>query len=388
MISFLDTDYYTFTVGQVVFNQFSETTVKFEFISRDNLDFPEGFDVALLGEIRRMSRIGLESHEIQWLKDNCSELKEHYIEWLTGYRFNPKEVEVTQKDGKLSIIIEAPWRRALMWEVPLLATISQLYNVEFSSNYRYDPIKNERETIRKCCLLEEARIKWSDFGTRRRYSSYHHLETLKVCRNYQYFQGTSNLWLAKRLGLKPKGTMSHQGPMAMQAIVPLDGSNSIWAMVWNKEYKDKLKIFLPDTLTTNHLIRQATWNNDSDNFYLSDIRDIFRYWDGFRQDSGCPHEFINKIVKKYRELGINPKDKKIICSDRLTAEKLIAIAQAHPEINIEGGIGTDLTGLNGGLNIVIKMTQCNGKNVVKLSDNIEKATGNSGSIQATLDMIK
>jgi len=91
-----------------------------------------------------------------------------------------------------------------------------------------------------------------------------------------------------------------------------------------------------------------------------------------RHDSGSPFEFTDKCIARYEELGIDPKTKTLIFSDGLNMKKCIDIQRhANGRIKTSFGIGTNLTcdipGVEA-MNIVIKMTSCNGEPVAKISD--------------------
>ena len=60
----------------------------------------------------------------QWLFD---EEGNEYLDFLSGYRFDPSELKITQNGSHLDITIEGYWYKTILWEVPLMAIISELY---------------------------------------------------------------------------------------------------------------------------------------------------------------------------------------------------------------------------------------------------------------------
>lgn len=381
MISFIDTDLYKLTMGQVVFFKFPDVQVKYKFYDRGVQSFPSGFAEKLKEKISNYVKI--RKSEIEYLK-TLGYFKPLYLEWLSGYEWNQDEVKINQIGGYLDIEIVGPWRRTIYWEVPLMASISELY-------FDYYPAKKKQistarnKILDKADYLEKHNVRWSDFGTRRRYNFTHHNYLLNrlVNKGYSCFLGTSNLYFAKKFGFPPIGTMAHEGPMVMQANNILDHSNSVWLDNWISVYGNKLDTMLPDTLTTDYFIKTC------DEKY-------FKHFSGIRQDSGDPDEFIEKIVEHLIKLKINTC-KTIVCSDSLDPIKLRDIVDRWKGvIKVVGGIGTNLTNDIEGvkpLNIVIKVVGANFfgtndfHNVVKLSDNLDKATGETNHLNSIINYV-
>jgi nicotinate phosphoribosyltransferase len=91
---------------------------------------------------------------------------------------------------------------------------------------------------------------------------------------------------------------------------------------------------------------------------------------GVRHDSGNPIEWGNKMIKHYESLGIDPMTKTLLFSDSLTAETAALIAQTFEgRAKTAFGIGTFISNPSPiKLNIVMKVVECNGLPVAKLSD--------------------
>ena len=92
---------------------------------------------------------------------------------------------------------------------------------------------------------------------------------------------------------------------------------------------------------------------------------------GVRHDSGCPYEWGEKIINHYKKLNIDPKSKTLLFSDSLNFEKAHKLYKYFKDnCKVAFGIGTFLsndTDVNP-LNIVMKITECNGFPVAKISD--------------------
>ena len=101
-----------------------------------------------------------------------------------------------------------------------------------------------------------------------------------------------------------------------------------------------------------------------------------KLFDGARQDSGDPCVWGEKLIAHYLKNRVDPRTKTLIFSDSLTIPKAVEIAHRFSgRARLAFGIGTNLTNDVGfaPLQIVIKMTECNGQPVAKLSDSPGKS---------------
>jgi nicotinate phosphoribosyltransferase len=105
------------------------------------------------------------------------------------------------------------------------------------------------------------------------------------------------------------------------------------------------------------------------------LRDFDLYFcklfDGARHDSGDPFSWGERMIAHYQHNRVDPKTKTLIYSDGLTVPRTIALfEQFRGRCQLAFGVGTNLTNDLGydPLQIVIKMTRCNGQPVAKLSD--------------------
>jgi nicotinate phosphoribosyltransferase len=214
----------------------------------------------------------------------------------------------------------------------------------------------------KIKLARESGIKFSEFGTRRRYS---HSVQNYVCsilaKNKDICTGTSNVYFARRHSMPVIGTVGHEWYMAAQGCddVTLANSQKYMLQKWVDEYRGDLGIALSDTLGIDKFLK------DFDPYFA-------KLYDGVRHDSGDPFEWGEKIIKHYEKFKIDPKTKTLVFSDGLTFPIAAEIQEAFGDrAKVVFGIGTNLTNDFEGvkpLNIVIKMTECNGRPVAKISD--------------------
>lgn len=369
--SILDNDLYKFTMQKAVLAYRPHVPVEYLFINRGKQHgFSQSFADALADELHAMSRLQLSVREFEWFRTKLPWLGDDYFHYLASYRFDPSEVQFQVVDGQLQLRINGPWERTILWEVPLLALISELYFTHCETHWQFDPQKQSSQASHKASIL--ANCPFSDFGTRRRRSFDTQELVLRELARSSGFRGTSNVYLAYKFGLNPIGTMAHEWIMGISALESLRHANRYALRIWHQIFQGRLGIALTDTFGTKPFF---------DDFDGS----LARLYDGVRQDSGDPCLFAETMIRKYQDLGIDPLSKTIIFSDNLTAERACKIQLLFQNrIQVSFGIGTHFTNDFPGspaLNMVIKMFQCNGIPVVKLSDVPTKAIGQTDALR-------
>jgi nicotinate phosphoribosyltransferase len=381
--SILDNDLYKFTQQQAVVELYQRERVTYEFINRGKTTFPDGFDLRLRQELKMMDQLFLQETEAQFLTKRCGRyLKPTYIDLLKSYRYDSSEVEITQARGELALSITGYWYRTILWEVPLLALISELYfqMTGKAISSRTERLKNNTE---KGIKFYKNEVKVADFGTRRRYSYANHLEVvqdlLSVCSNCTSFMvGTSNVHIAMATGIPPIGTHAHEWISGIAALKGYSYANKNMMDDWVKVYQGELGIALTDTFGLDAFLK------DFNTFYA-------KLFDGVRHDSGDPFEFADKITNHYKLLNIDPISKTIVFSDGLNSDLALELKNYCKVLGIKCsfGIGTNFTNDVGikALNIVIKMVAINDRHVVKLSDVKDKQTGDLETIALVKRMV-
>ena len=374
--SLLDNDFYKFTMQHAVINLFPKAKARYEFINRGKDAFPPGFAEALRKSVQSMCDLKLSSEEKEYLQVTCPYLDPTYLDFLQGYCYNPEEVTIKQDGGDLSIFIEGFWYRTILWEIPILSLVSELYYKLNNSSRRRDDevISTTREKIENYTKLG---VTVAEFGTRRRHSYQVHQLVVQALKEYggDSFVGSSNVHLAMINGVKPIGTHAHEWFMFHAAKYGFKVANSLGLEHWVDVYRGDLGIALSDTYTTEA-------------FYKQFDKKFAKLFDGVRHDSADPIEFAEQTISHYKKLGIDPLSKTIIFSDALNYDKVARIENhCRGKIGMSFGIGTNLTNDVGlkPMNIVIKMTEAFPEDdewipVVKLSDEKGKYTGDEKMI--------
>ena len=362
--SLLDTDLYKFSMMQVVLHHFPGAQVEYRFRCRT-----EGVDLRpYIEEIRRevagLYRLQFREEELAYLR-SLRFMKSDFVDFLGLFRFNDKYLAIGPGDGAggMDITIRGPWLHTILFEIPVLAIVSEVY---FRRTQPHPDLAEGRRRLQsKIDLVRtvepELEFKISDYGTRRRFSLDWQEEVLRELKREvpEHFAGTSNVWFAMRNNLTPLGTMAHEYMQACQALGPrLRDSQTFAFDMWAKEYRGDLGIALSDTYGFDAFLR------DFDMYFC-------KLFDGTRHDSGDPFDWGERMIEHYRRNRVDPRTKTLIFSDQLSFPLAIEIARRfHGRARTSFGIGTNLTNDLGyvPINIVIKMTECNGQPVAKVSD--------------------
>ncbi|NJN48159.1 MAG: nicotinate phosphoribosyltransferase [Candidatus Competibacteraceae bacterium] len=364
--SLLDTDLYKFTMMQAVLHQFPGAQVEYRFKCRDvDVDLRPCADA--IGEaIAGLCTLRFTEDELSYLS-SLRFMKPDFVDFLRLFHLQTRYVEVRTDAGNLEIIIRGPWLHTILFEVPVLALLNQIYfqdrQSEATEAEGWRRLQSKIETVRQ--HPETEKFRFADFGTRRRFSADWQRRVVAELAQALPEQcvGTSNVLLAKSLGLVPIGTMAHEFLQACQALGPRLAESQKFAFeTWAREYRGELGIALSDVVGINAFLR------DFDLYFC-------KLFDGARQDSGDPFEWAEKMIAHYREHRVDPRHKNLVFSDGLNLPKALAIYDRFKdEARLSFGIGTNLTNDLGhkALNIVIKMTECNGQPVAKLSDSAGK----------------
>jgi nicotinate phosphoribosyltransferase len=363
--SLLDTDLYKFSMMQVVLHQYPAAQVEYRFKCRT-----PGIDLVpyieeIRAELKALCRLRFAPDELDYLR-TWRFIKSDFVDFLGLFQLNQKYVEIAPAaaaNGEIEIRICGPWLHTILFEVPLLAIINEVYFRHASAGL--DLAEGRRRLQAKVALLrdtpgyEGCRI--ADYGTRRRYSRVWQEEAVAALREGlgEQLAGTSNVWLARKLNLTPLGTLAHEYLQAHQALGPRLRDSQVAALeAWAKEYRGDLGIALSDVYGLDAFLR------DFDMYFC-------KLFDGTRHDSGDPFAWGERVLAHYAANRVDPRSKVLVFSDALDIPRVMQLyAHFRGRCQLAFGVGTNLTNDMGPapLNIVIKMIRCNGQPVAKLSD--------------------
>ena len=369
--SLLETDMYKFSMGQAIFHQFPSYMTTWTFRCRNtDVKFTEEMVEEIKAQIKAYCDLRFTEDELEYL-DNIKWIKGSYVNFLRIWQPRFEDFTITT-DAECGLAIEArgTWLNTSMYEIPTLAIVNEVY---FRMAYNYDDLLEsfKRRLDQKFDDVKFGKYYlgvFSEFGLRRRLSreaqelaveKFSHLND--TMHSASKFVGTSNVYLAKKFGVTPVGTMAHEWIMSVGQGEHKHNpaySNYYALSAWVKEYGVLNGIALTDTITTDCFLRDFDLEKAT-------------LFSGVRHDSGDPIAWGEKMVEHYKSLGIDPTTKTLLFSDSLNFEKADAIYRHfRGQAKIAFGIGTYIANDTDvpALNIVMKTTFCNGQDVAKLSD--------------------
>lgn len=376
----LDTDLYKFTTSYAYTKLFPDAMGTFSFKDRDETAYTDKFLENLREAVTRLGKVALTGEELEYMTRHCRFLPGVYWEWLSSFRFRPDKVKIyLDGDYHLNIEITDYLYKATLYEVPLLAIVSEIKNCSLGNVPDWDGIISKLSE--KVMLSNEHHLPFSEFGTRRRFSFDVQDKVIGYLKQTsKYCTGTSNCLFAMKYGMKPMGTHPHEWFMFHGAQFGYKHANYMALENWVNVYDGDLGIALSDTYTSG--------------IFLSNLsRKQAKLFDGVRCDSGDEFGFIDKLVARYRELGVDSTTKTIVFSNALDFDKALDIQEyCRGKIRCAFGIGTNLTNDTGfkPSNIVMKLTQCKmnvnqeWRECVKLSDDTGKHIGSEAEVRACL----
>jgi nicotinate phosphoribosyltransferase len=374
--SLLDTDLYKFTMMQVVLHHFPGAQVEYRFKCRNAGVHLTPYVDEIRAQIDRLCTLRFGEDELDYLRA-LRFIKSDFVDFLGLFQLNTKYITVEPapgRPGEIEIVIRGPWLHTILFEVPVLAIVNEVYfrNTQPAP----DLAEGRRRLAAKIALIRgdphlslardgvEA-LKIADYGTRRRFSRQWHDEVVQVLKDHlgDNLAGTSNVMFAMRHGLIPLGTMAHEYLQACQALGPRLRDSQVFGFeTWAREYRGDLGIALSDVYGLDAFLR------DFDMYFC-------KLFDGARHDSGDPIEWGERLIAHYEKNRVDPRTKTLVWSDALTFPRVIELyTRFRGRARLAFGVGTNLTNDLGytPLQIVIKMVRCNGQPVAKLSDSPDK----------------
>ena len=373
----IETDAYKLNMQAVVLEKFNQDRCRWAFRCRNNNVFFTPEMVQEISEqIDHFCSLTFSDEEREWLSKNFSWLGQSYIDFLRYWHPWRNQITINKpthaKYNDCGLTIEAcgSWLDTMMYEIPILAIVNEVY---FAFQYGVGALNEEfkKRALEKKDKLKDGEYRlgfFSEFGLRRRYSA--EMQDWVVGEfahgfsSENTFVGTSNVYLAKKYGIKAVGTQAHEFFMAQQGHHEINPaySNRFALTAWNDYYKTKLGIALTDTIGTDVFLRDFDEN-------------FAALFSGVRHDSGDPIAWGEKMIAHYKKLGIDPMTKTLLFSDSLDFDRATKIKDHFVgKSRVAFGIGTYITNDTGvePLNIVMKMVECNGTPVAKLSNTPSK----------------
>ncbi|KAL9594974.1 MAG: hypothetical protein Q9179_005160, partial [Wetmoreana sp. 5 TL-2023] len=445
IFSILDTDLYKLTMQCAILKYLPDVHVTYAFTNRtSHMRLNRAAYHWLQEQINKLANVSLASEELEYLQHTCTYFNDTYLHFLHSFRLRPsKHVRTkftplndtgSQDDvGDVHLDVAGRWLDTILYEIPLLALTSEAYFKFCDRDWDYKH-QEERAYVKGCKLIENGCI-FSEFGSRRRRD--YHTQDLVIqglkradadgrSRGWKgKLSGTSNVHFAMKYGIPPVGTVAHEWFMGVASITnDYEHANETALRYWVGCFGEGvLGIALTDTFGTPIFLKAfkrimpTPANSMADDKETlipgaaspptppmdgigsangSEERSYAQIFQGIRQDSGNPVEFIKIMRDFYESEGIQ-EQKTIVFSDSLSIELCLEYKHAAEEAGFAPtfGVGTfltskfltldDFTHISSGeksvpLNIVIKLSSANGHPAIKISDNIGKNTGDSETV--------
>ena len=375
ILSILDTDLYKFSTSNAYFQLYPLAEGTFKFNDRAKEVYDDAFLSELKHELANLEKLSLTEEEFSYVTSKVRYISHNYWEWLRGFRFEADKIKASlDAEGHLQIEVTDFLYKVTLYEVPVLAIVAELRN-KVRGN-KVDTAKALAILDAKLEMASEHQLLFSEFGTRRRFSSELHdaivAELKEKCP--KYCAGTSNVYFAMKYDMTPIGTFPHEWVMFHSGVFGYKRANYLSLEDWIKVYDGALGTALIDTFSTKSFLRTLTMKQA-------------KLLDGFRQDSGDEKVVGDAIIARLKEFGIDPASKVIVFSNALNFPKYKEVAEYfRGKVKVSAGIGTNITcdpGIPGykAANIVMKLSRCRmsakdpWEKVIKISDDQGKHMG-------------
>ncbi len=365
--SLLENDLYKFTMWQALLHSQPAAHAEYQFVCRSSTVFPLAeLKAEVERELKHLCSLRFSAAELDYLR-GLRFMKSDFIDFLSLFHFQTKFIEVSTQGEQLSIVARGPQVHIMAFEIFVLYIVNELYSRRLQTAASL--VVAQQRLEQKLTLLEselaQAKLRHpfelTDFGLRRRFSGAWHDQVVQVLQQRlpEHFKGTSNVYQAMQFGLVPMGTMAHEYLQSYQAFgVRLRDSQKAALEAWVQEYRGDLGIALTD------VVGMRAFLNDFDLYFA-------KLFDGLRHDSGDPVAWGEAALAHYQSLRIDSHSKRLVFSDGLDFPAAIKLYRHFADRVMTGfGIGTNLSNDTDikPLNIVMKITQCNGQPVAKISD--------------------
>lgn len=354
---FTDNDLYTFTCMYYILQKYPRAETEYCFFDRNRTCYPKGFDLMLREQLEHLAEVVITDEEREFMTRSFPFLPYWFINvFLRGFRFNPTELTISQdEEGHLDIRVKGKWWSTIIWEMPILATISELMHTLNGDTMKYNAEVEWEKSLQKGRKIWTNGLTLGDMGTRRRFTFEHQERVLDaLIQSYAEvyeetgghcgkFTGTSNVYFAMKKNIPCLGTMSHQCISFEEIVSGVFECNYNVMNKWSEVYDGNVGIFLYDCFGD-----RVFFNNLSKRMAMT--------FCGLRIDSGVEEEQVDMIVEKYKQLGIDPMSKQAVFSNGLDIDRAVEIHRyCQGKITDSYGVGTFLT---------CDVTDCSPMNIV------------------------
>lgn len=366
--SFLDTDLYKFNMMLFAFEMHPNIEVEYAFKCRSKVNLHPYAEQIEREIYYKFCNLSFKNAEVQYLEKNVDSRFSFLHNYVNSTFLDANQIRIDKIDnGELSIRVKGKWWKTILYEVPVLAIVNEVYSRSTGLEMFNHLAQGATNLKNKIELIKGSKIMIMEFGTRRRFSREWQEIVLKTLVNTvpDNILGTSNVKLAMDLGITCLGTMAHEFFQVHQGVFHPIKSQVFALNAWSEFWGEKFAIALTDIFPTKKFIKDFDIN-------------MANKYKGLRHDSDCPFKWSREMIEMYKGFGIDPKTKTLIYSDGLDIETCHKLYEEFAnQINVVFGIGTNLTNDIGdghkALQVVMKIVTVDNIPVAKISNNIAKS---------------
>ena len=217
ILSILDTDLYKFSTSNAYFQLYPLAEGTFKFNDRSAEVYDEAFLDELRGAFADMAALSLTEDEFEYVCRKIRYVAGNYWEWLKGFRFEKDKIQCSlDAEGHLQIEVTDLLYKVTLYEVPILAVVAELRNRRLGAKADLDTAMARLDS--KIEIANTNGLVFSEFGTRRRFSSDFHEAVVARLKSRcpKYCAGTSNVYFAMKYDMIPVGTFPHEFEVAVR----------------------------------------------------------------------------------------------------------------------------------------------------------------------------
>jgi nicotinate phosphoribosyltransferase len=393
--SLLEVDWYKFTMSRFIWKRHRGVNVRFAFKNRHaaKICLPEFIARPhLLAEIAHVRTLRLTDEEIAFLRESEHVPKgffpEEYLQALKTMTLPEPKIRWTSKD--YSIEVEGEWWVVTFWETIIMNIVNELYFRMLAHVARVSSrelwSEGTRRLMKKIAVLKtRPGLKFAPFGLRRGFmvSWSRHIERILCEELPGQVVGISNVRSAMMNHMRPSGTCAHEMLMVTAALAGTVSDQELrkapvaLTRAWFEEYGPEWSVAIPDTF-------------GSESFLADMPEDLVRGIVAWKLDSGDPYERGERHASFFRDQWkTDPLAKRLIFCDGLDIDSMIGLHDRFEgRAGMVEGPGTNFSNDVGfpPISIVVKAAAVLSPAgvwvpTVKLSDNLEKASGPKEEIE-------
>jgi len=130
----------------------SQVSYKFTNRSSTSMRFTPNCISLIKSRISQLSTLSLTSSERGWLESTCPYLRKDYLNFLEAFRYDPENQVQCQfipdqgedaQLGDLSLEVKGLWKDVILYEVPLMAIVSQSYFESVDKDWKEEGTKGK-----------------------------------------------------------------------------------------------------------------------------------------------------------------------------------------------------------------------------------------------------